>query len=400
MNKTNSKIDLIPYFDTMWYVLLNPDFEESLKIRIRNTFSNETLSSLTEKPKYYISSFLRNKISPNLAFLLKICKILNIPDVSLYENILGVYPRTRRGVFYIKSIEIDDIFTEWYGAWIGEGDHSNTREALSLTNYSIELLKLHLYILRRFKFEDKAIKAEIVTPFKQEEKSIIALRWAEILGLSLTQISTITIMENATQEGARIEVWCAALYRIMHKLNPKIRKIILDSEEDIKISYIRGIYAAEGSVKERDKAVRLNMKDKDELIFVQKLLNSLGITSALEKYNPFSRTYELRINGYDNIAKFVKIKGFGLHKKRTEKLEKCFDNYGKLPYCVRLRQIRKLLDDKKSITHEDLSLFLDITYSHSYHLISYFVKKGVLKVDKSDKVYKYSMVNDDRGKRK
>jgi hypothetical protein len=318
---------------------------------------------------------------------------LNIEKKELYNNIKEVYPQVKKSSFKLKEIEIDPLFTELYGAWIGEGDHSSKREAISLTNYSVELLKLHIKLLIKFGFGRNKIKAEIISP-KKEPKNKIKEKWSKILNLPLNQITTVTYMENATQEGAGVEVWCAGLFRILHQIDNKIKSIIKNSNKNIKIAYIKGIFAAEGSVRKKGKEIRINMKDISELIFVEYILQDLNIKSRPIKFNKFSRCCELSILGFKNIKQFKEINGFGLNKKRNNLLNKVFETYERnLPYPIRFEQIKKILLKKQEISNNELAKIFNKHPKHIAWITKHFADAGMLEVDKSSKVYKYSLVD-------
>jgi len=237
---------------------------------------------------------------------MKICNLLNISKKELINNIEEIYTKERKCSFKVKNININPKFIEWYALWIGEGVHSPTREAISLTNYDIDILKLHIKILKKLKFD--RIDAEVVTNTKDDNNKIKE-KWSNILNLSVNNIKTVIYSDIATQEGARIQVWSASFFRVLHKLKPKIREIV-EFDEKLKIAYIKGIYAAEGSVRKKGKNIRICMNDKDELDFVRGILKDLDIQTKEAVYNKLSRAYDLSIFGYGNIKQFKDINRF------------------------------------------------------------------------------------------
>ncbi len=393
MNSNNSKINLIPYFNKDWYIQLDESFRLKLKDRIKRKYSIRELSNLTGKSEDSICKFHQGRYNAKLGYLLKICKLLNISESKLMQNIRSLYSTAKKGSLNIKYLKIDSIFAEWYGAWIGDGDHSPKRETIGLANCSINLLSLHMQILFRFGYTKNKIKVEVISPNKKESKVKIKDRWSKILDLPIEQISVVTYMENARQEGARVQVWCSALNRILHEIDYTIKSIIENSDDKIKIAYIRGIFAAEGSTRKKSKQIRLNMKNEKELLFARRMLLDLGIFSNGPKLNTHNGCFELSITGYYNIKRFYEINGFGRHKERSDLLRKVFKTYeNKLPHSERFNQIKRILEKRKQVSNLELMQLLDLNHSNIAHITRMFVDKDLLKVDKSDKVYKYSLI--------
>ncbi len=383
-------IDLTPFFDASWALQLENSFWLKLKEKVRGYYSIKELSELTGKSEDSICKFHQGRYNANIGYLLKLCSLFSISKEELFDNVVCVYTRSKSSYFVMKKLVIDALFVEWYGAWIGDGDHSYKREALSMSNYSIDLLKLHIVMMRRLGFESNRLLVEVVSP-SDEPSKIIKERWAKILGLSFNQVSTVTRMSNATQEGARVGLGCAGLFRVLHRIDSKIKKKILSSGDTIRIAYIKGIFAAEGSVRKKGKQVRLNMKDELELIFARTVLHSLGIFVKLPKWNPHSGCFELSIFGYENIRRFWEIGGFGLERKRSKLLDKCVNSYGKFPFGVRVRQIRESFPNGKNFTNKDLVNLLNLGPANARKITRAALARGLLKVDKTNKVYKYSL---------
>jgi len=383
-------LDLMEYVDENWRVELNNNFKGDLIKKVKQKFSIQGSSTLTSRSLDSIHKFHQGRYNSNLKYILKMCSLVKISQEELFKNIKGIYSCSTGRDFKIQKITIDKEFTQWYGAWIGDGDHSPKREAISLTNYEVQLLKLHIETIERFGFDKSQIKVEVITNKKEPKKSI-QKRWSKILKLPFMNIITVTFMENATQEGARVQVWCTALFRILHQADKEIKQIIKHSSSDIQLGYIQGIFAAEGSVRKKGKQVRLNMKDKAELQFAGDILNELSINSTLI-FNKTNSCFELFICGYDNIKKFKDLDGFALHSERKNLLNKSFKTYeNKLPYHVRLEGIKKILLKKKTATNKELAKVFGLHQRHMSWITKHYADEGNLTVDKSSKIYKYSL---------
>ena len=374
------------YVNKNWRVILTDDFKQKLKSEIKQQkIKIKEISKLTGVSMNMIWKFHEGKYNVTMDYLLKVCGLLQIGQNEFYNNTKGIYTKCKKASFNIQSLIVDEEFVAWWGLWIGEGDHSSTHEAVSFTNYEVNLLKLHISMLKKFNFPVEKITAEIITN-KNEDKELIRRRWSRILILPRSQITSVNYMENATQEGSRVQVWSAGLFRVLHKIDYEVKQIIMNSSREIKIAYLKGIFAAEGSVRKNE--VRIAMKDRREMCFIRKLILNLGIDTTLLKVNVYTLAYELSILGRENLEKFQSIGGFGLHKKRNKRLEFVLDNYGKTSDKIHLRRLKQILDDR-NLTNHEISKELNLQYANVYRLTSRFIREGKLVVDKSEKEFKY-----------
>ncbi len=385
-----NKIDLMDYVDNSWKIILTDDFKSKLKRKIRQQkISVKKISALTGKSIDGIWKFHQNKYNVNFTYLTKLCRELKINKNILHTNIKGIYVGVKKASFYTKSITVNGGFAAWWGAWIGEGDHSPTHESVSLTNYEINLIKMHIKMLQIFEFPLDRILVEVITN-KQGNKDLVKQRWSDILNLPVEQITSVTFMEKATQEGARAQVWSAAFHRILHKIDYKVKEMIKESDENIKSEYIRGIFAAEGSVRRME--IRLGMKDENEINFMRGILKDLKIETKIPYANKTNSSYELSILGYDNIHNFIKIDGFKYHSKRKAKLERFFSYYeDKLPLHVRFERIQRTIQARGKLTNHELSRWINTSPRNVAQITRQLAQKGLLVVDRNEKELRYSL---------
>ncbi|MAF99245.1 MAG: hypothetical protein CMH61_01400 [Nanoarchaeota archaeon] len=384
-----NKINLMNYVGENWRVILNDNFRQKLKRKIKEQkLKIKAISLSTGISIDSIWKLQEGRTNATFGYLKILCKKLNIREEELYQNIEAIYAGVKKAAFTLKSITVDEEFAAWWGAWIGEGDHSPTHESISMTNYEVNLLELHLKMLRKFKFPIDKPLVEVITN-KPGEKDIIRKRWSKILNLPRKQITSITYMERASQEGARVQVWSAGLFRILHAIDDRVKSIISKSSLKVKIAYLRGIYAAEGSV--RKVHIRIGMNDIKEITFIRKILLHIGIKTKQPNFNKWSGSHELSIYGHDNIEIFVQVGGFDLHKKRKQRLETMFSQYGKFPYHVSFRKIKKILEQQNVITNKEISQMLNTGHQNAMSLTRIFVEEGKLIVDRSEKELKYSL---------
>lgn len=384
-----NRINLMKYVQENWRIIINENFKQDLKSKIKEQkLKIEEISELTGNSSDSIWKFHQNRINPTLNYLLTLCKKLKVNEEKLHNNITAVYVGAKKASFSTKFLTINEEFATWWGAWIGEGNHTSTHESISMTNYEISLLKLHIYMMKKLNFPIGKMLIEVITN-KQENEDLAKNRWSQILNLPKNQITSVTYMKNATQEGARVQVWSAGLFRILHAIDDEVKQKIINSPKNVKIGYIRGIFAAEGSL--RKNQIRIAMKDQEEIKFIKEIFDGLEIKTNQSKVNKCNGAYELSIFGYDEIKKFIQIDGFKLYPKRKNRLEKMFSSYGKLPFHVSFRRIKRLLEQEMVITNKKLVQELGLRYYNAAFLTRKFTKERKLIADKSEKEYKYSL---------
>jgi hypothetical protein len=92
-----NKVNLIIYFHKKWTVVLNDDFRNQLKERIKKQrlkikdISRETLKSIDS-----IWKFNGGRYNATFGYLISLCKLLNINQNILFDNITNIYTRSKK----------------------------------------------------------------------------------------------------------------------------------------------------------------------------------------------------------------------------------------------------------------------------------------------------------------
>tara|TARA_Y100000310_G_scaffold193278_1_gene193243 strand:- start:2372 stop:3544 length:1173 start_codon:yes stop_codon:yes gene_type:complete len=382
-------IDLWEFVEDSWSVILKDAFRNSLKSEIKKFKFQKDISSRAGISIESLRNFLRGRYCMSIGTLKCIQEILHIPQKTLIKNIEKICIKSRKNGISPSNIQIDSFFSEWYGLWMGEGDHSTTREAISMTNYCTDILLTHLKMLKRLQIPPVNIKVEIITNTKDRIQRI-RNRWAIILDIPKDQISYVGYMSNATEEGARVQVWSAPLFRLLHKAEPIIKDYIKKSR-NLSISYIKGIFAAEGNIRKDKKTIRLGMKRQLEVLYIQNLLGQMGIKTPKLYFNPNNKAYELRIFGYENLSKFQAINGFGKQSKRGAILDETLDSYERFTSKTMLNKITAHLLKEKELTNNQLAKYLNRHSRWMATISKNLTKKRILQVNTHEKAYKYSL---------
>lgn len=291
----------------------------------------------------------------------------------------------------MNDFNITPEFAEWFGAWIGDGDHSTYKKSVTLCNQECDLLNLHIKILTEyFEFPKERILVELTTS-NSDSVEIIKNRWATKLSLPADNIRTINRNKHAREECARVVANNAEMFRFLRNNTTAIKFKISNSREENKAAFIRGLYAAEGSIRteRHQKHLRLGMKPIEEIAFAQKLLEDLKIQSRID-FNPCNCAYELSVYGFENLLRFYEIGGFGRYKKKNDILQKQLE-YGKLPWSFRFKCLVTILKNKTPVTSKEVAELFNTGYDNAKLMLATFAKFGMLNVDKTNKTYLYSL---------
>jgi len=253
--------------------------------------------------------------------IIRICKDIGISKEELYRSIISYYSygSHNKPIRIQDFIEINALFVEGYGLYVAEGDtgYSGTKKArkLRLTNSEPTAINFFAHWLDAF-FPDINYYVMAMLPEKQRyydnmnELRIGEKRLKISKGKYNKKIKYRICMDNAI------------VVDLILDTREQIRAAVLKDEE-LAAAYVRGIMAGEGTVyNNRSKYVRLEMKTADEINFVRKLLDILGITCTHHKRTTREGMESLYIGGKENIKKYYELVGFGCETKRQEKLKK------------------------------------------------------------------------------
>ena len=117
----------------------------------------------------------------------------------------------------------------------------------------------------------------------------------------------------------RLRIYSKKIFTELKKLREQMVEKIRNENRENKVSFLRGIFDAEGSVHKRRFTINLSNK-KDEVIELCKdLLSELQIrTGKIEKMK--RNVKRLHIYGKDNLQKFQELIGFS-HPEKAKRLE-------------------------------------------------------------------------------
>jgi len=339
----------------------------------------------------------RNGISfPKLTFLKKVADVAGVSEEEVYKNIVSVTAKRKSNAIpFVRELVVDEEFTEWFGLWKGDGC---IRKALYDVAFSNEDPELHRFFMRmlqeRFGFSKHLFYVSLRVPDSvQVDVQRLRVSWSKELELPLNRVKNYT--KPSLGIVADLFASSAALAWLLKALEGPLEKTIEKSSAEIKRAYLRGYYAAEGSVDTRNHGIMISGKNFEELLFISRLLNSIKIQHRFHFYDTFG---QIRVVSWQ-IREFQKLVGFGVNKKRQRALEKLVRSHEqhRLPQELRLAQIYKESTHQKDVTISRLMKRLNLSHERVRGLLHVLVDQRILCVDKRRRSHKFYLVNNIAG---
>jgi len=289
------------------------------------------------------------------------------------------------------EIKIDSDFSEWFGYWMGDGDRSLKRGTFGVASQSLDIHKLNMKILLDyFHLEKKRLRVEITTSRKAPDEDM-RKEYSNLLELNISQIKTISRTPLANRDCIRLFVYSLITLRDFLKQVEEIKNKILISDRTIMSKFVSGIFAAEGSIRKKGKNIRMLMLKKNEVEFVRKILDKLGIVSTMNLQKN-SGGWEISICSYENLAKFREIGGFGRMVEKNAILEERMTHYeNKLPWAERYSRLCKIFSAQSQLTNKIVAEKFKMKYHNAKFMMATFAKLGLLNVSKINKIYVYTL---------
>jgi hypothetical protein len=255
-----------------------------------------------------------------------------------------------------RIIELDELFFEGLGLWLGEGGKG---KGLYFGNSTSAL------ILRFLKFAEEKLgisrhnfKVTLNMTAVKDENSTVE-KWSNALQIPTRNFTRICIDPRISREYAQVYYNGVVVAELMKVLHKKLEVAILTTNK-FAIPFLRGIFAAEGSVIMRKSGIlhHLNISSKDRKLieFLKRCLELFEMTSS--EYD--SRGKNLPIHGWRNFKHFKELGIHTLHPEKYEKFELGFANYKRTNVLdgeeARILILQQLISGPK--TYDDLATAL------------------------------------------
>lgn len=330
---------------------------------------------------------------PTLDILLKLGEITGISREEIIENAYGITAYLYPGRFYVKDWKtgFTDEFTEWLG--LVEGDGHISKYAIGFCNNNLDLIFFFSdFAERNFNFSRERMEVILrASADKGDVKEVVKkLKLYGFKRINFENEKKRRFIRRKTNVSIRIS--SRVLVEFISNILSNLTELLEKSPNSVKAGYIRGFAAAEGSISvcRGQRAVAFYQKDKKDLLLIEKLLKCMNFKNIR-----FVKAYinQMTITTRKEIERYRDLVGFGHHKEKNIKLNKILSGYKmyQIPYKETYQKIREILQQQKSGTCRNISDLLNIKERYMNRILNDMIGKGMLKVDKSNKTYIYSL---------
>ena len=332
-----NKINLLELIDDNWYVDIDKDILNKLIKK-----SKKKLGSLLALSRYlkindstihrWLGEVKNKNTKPSYKNLKKLAELNNL---LIEKHITGIKLNNGHNFLGLTSLELSQELIRSIAFIIGDGDIDKKR--VRFANSNKLAIKSVLFDMSKV-FNLKNPWTKLTYPRDSKKYKIMGLvnDWESYLGYKMNGVyekHNTKIKEKqfkSKKEYVEITFHSSTLSEILKRILPILRKEILFNKS-LSIAYLQGIYAAEGSITSREKnklrVIQLNMKDKNEIIYIKKVLNLLNIRNSGERFVLGNNAWYINITGRKEIEKCFNINLFKINSERKQKLKEVINNY-------------------------------------------------------------------------
>lgn len=332
-----NKINLLELIDDGWYIdtdksILNELIKKS-KEKFRSQLALSKYLKINDSTIPRWQGKVKNKNTrPNYKNLKKLAELNNL---SINKHITGIKVNNGHNFLKLTSLDLNQELIRCIAFIIGDGNIDKEKVRFANSN-KLAVKSVMLDLLKIFNLKKPWIK--FTYPKDSNRSKVIELvnSWESYLNYKINGIyekHNTKIKERpfeSKKEFVEVSFHSSTLSEIIKRALPILRKEILLNKA-LSIAYLQGIYAAEGSINSREKnrlrVIQLNMKDKDEIIYIKKALNLLNIRNSGEKFHSKNNLWYIYITGRKEIEKCSNIDIFKINSERKQKLKEVISNY-------------------------------------------------------------------------
>jgi len=277
-----------------------------------------------------------------------------------------------------RFIVLDDLFFEGLALWRGEGSKSKGlyfgNSDPSLLHRFLEFAEHKLGIDRK-KFKVTINVPTLLDPDKVKEK------WANELSIPVRNFTRVCGDPRIRKEYSQVYFNSVILAKLMDDLYSRSKAFILHNRR-ASVAFLRGIFAAEGSVLVKNSGVlhhiTFSSKDSELIQFLEQCLCLNGVKPSKYMINGMN----LQIYGLSNFKHVRKLGIHTLHPEKREKFEQGFANYKRVNVLhgeeARALILQRLASGPK--TYDDLAAALGKARTTiQAHHIPILEKRGLVK---------------------
>lgn len=387
MRENYLKINLAGYLPLDSYTTLDPNFRKELFKKLIMKFDNVTnLANVINVNRTSVYDWSKGRVRAPFNKLIKCIKLINITENRLLKSISYITTRYEGGKFFVEDwrLILDDELSEWLGLLKGDGYVSS--KYVGCTNASVSVSLFFMKILEKILGVPKS-NITIMIEIPQKRNLDDALPVIDLLNNKGYK----RITKRNHGKGNKIllspRVNSKALAQLLRKLMGDLYWFIENSIEKVKIGYVRGFAAAEGSIHQSGglRAVSFSNKDLDELKFVKRLLHGIGVVHVSDPESDKKGVYKIKITTQPQLRLFHEKIGFGKHEERNRKLTNILGGYKKIltrveynRENVRRDQILKTIKKKGKVNAKEIASEIDVSYTRVNKLLKKMLNERLI----------------------
>ena len=311
------------------HLRINKGFFAKVKSSLINKYgslSRYNKEQLLESKAYARQIFNINKyIKPS--HILKMVKDAAISLEELFKNITGFRSKGSRNCIDRKIqpfLNVDKAFVEGYGLYLAEGDNgsngSTVPKKLRLVNSDLNVIKSFMKWIDRY-FPDNPYYVVYVLPNRlpRDEKHIEEVkRFLEINDIKITNWDA----KKKSKICYRVCLDSSVIVHLFLAIEESVKSYV-QNDDNLMRAYIRGLMIGEGTVHHKGNFhyVRIEMKNKKEILFLASLFEKLGFKFTCKERGTRKDMWYIYMGGRENLTKYYQTIGFGVQEKRQKILE-------------------------------------------------------------------------------
>jgi len=222
-----------------------------------------------------------------------------------------------------RFVVLDELFFEGLGLWVGEGGKS---KGIYFGNTSQELMLRFLeFVEKKLGLSREMFKVTVNSPRCEAD---LKERWSKILQIPMVNFTGVCLDTRINHEYAQVYLNSIILVELVKNLQEKLGQTI-SSTKECAVSFLRGMFAAEGQVALRRPSsfhVTFSSTDLELVSFLKQCLQLVDISSG--KYMSNGRKFP--IYGYKNLKRFRELGIHTLHPEKRTKFECGFASYKRI----------------------------------------------------------------------
>jgi len=278
-----------------------------------------------------------------------------------------------------RFVSLDELFLEGLGLWRGEGGR---KKGIYFGNSDALLLRRFLeFVEQRIGLPREKFNVTINAPDLSNSEEAVKDKWAKELSLPIKNFTRICIDPRITKEYAQVYFNSIILAELMGKFY-EYSKPVISSQPELCVHFLRGLFAAEGSVLLKKSGVlhhiTFSTKDSELVQLLEQCLRLVGVKPGKYMIDGMN----LQIYGLSNFRRVRELGIHTLHPEKRAKFEQGFASYKRIDVLdgdeARALILQQLASGPK--TYDDLAAALGKARTTiQAHHVPILEKQGLIK---------------------